>query len=78
MRYGIHQFDDDIDRFLTNATDEQLVELEALAQRVRANDHYPVVNDWLDDHKIDEHEEAANLYFLFGIMDAADLEFESA
>ena len=78
MRYGVNQFDDDIDRFLSNATNEQLDELAALAERVKINDHYPAVNNWLDDFEIDEHEEAANLYFLFGIMDAADLEFDSA
>lgn len=78
MKYGVHQFDEDIDSFLENATDAELAELAALAERVKINDHYPAVNDWLDDHEIDEHEEASNLYFLFGIMDAADLEFDAA
>ncbi|MEM6798668.1 MAG: hypothetical protein AAF589_04070 [Planctomycetota bacterium] len=78
MRYGVHQFDNDIDRFLSNASNEQLDELAALADRVKINDHYPEVNEWLDDHGIDKYKEAANLYFLFGIMDAADLDFESA
>lgn len=78
MKYGVHQFDDDIDRFLANATDAEIAELKALAERVKVNGHYPAVNDWLDEHEIDEHEEASNLYFLFGIMDAADLEFDAA
>ena len=77
MRFGVYQFDNDIDRFLAHANDTELSQLAAIAERVRLNDHFPVVNDWLNDHEIDKHAEAANLYFLFGLMDAADMTFEA-
>ena len=76
MTFGIHQFDDDIDRFLANASDAEMSALAAVAEHVRLNNHYPAVNDWLDEYEIDRYEEAANLYFLFHVMDAADLNFE--
>ena len=76
MQYGINQFDEDIDRFLDAATEEQMSELAAVAEKVRLNDHFELVNDWLNQYEIDQYQEAANLYFLFGILDAADLEFD--
>ena len=76
MKYGVHQFDDDIDRFLKTAAEEEMSELARVAEKVRLNDHFDKVNDWLDRHEIDEHAEASYLYFLFGVMDAADLEFD--
>jgi len=76
MRYGVNRFDADIDRFLSNASDEQLAELEAVAEQVKSNNHYPAVNEWLNRYDIVEFEESGNLYFLFGVLDAAEMEFE--
>jgi hypothetical protein len=78
MRYGIHQFDEQMDRFLRSASEVEMDQLARLAERVRLNNHYPRVNEWLDDHKITQYQEAANLYFLFGLMGAADLQFDVA
>ncbi len=76
MKYGRYQFDDDVDQFLETASPDMMVELEQLAERVRFNGHYKEVNTWLDGHEKEDEEGAARLYFLFGVLDAADLEFE--
>ena len=76
QKYGIHQFDDDVDAFLSNATDSDLADLFSVAATVKANGHYEAVNTWLDEFEITDSNDAANLYFLFGLLDAADLEFE--
>jgi hypothetical protein len=76
MKYGIHQFDADVDRFFENATQAEWDELRTLAASVRKGGHYKEVLKWLDTHQITEHVEASNLYFLFGLLDAAGLAFE--
>jgi len=78
MRYGVHQFDEQMDTFLHSVPAAVIEELARLADKVRLNNHYPRVNEWLEAHKITEHEEAARLYFLFGLMDAAGLQFDIA
>ncbi len=78
QRYGIHRFDKDIDLFLARAGDAELSELAAVAERVRLNGDFSKVNTWLDGFEIDQHEEVANLYFLFGLLEAADIKFEDA
>jgi hypothetical protein len=75
MRFGIYQFEDHVGAFLSAASNEDMEELARLAERVKFNDHFTLVNDWLDRYEMTEYREAANLYFLFGVMDAADLEF---
>lgn len=76
MRYGRHQFDDAIFDFLAHATTDEMDELAALAERVLLNNDYPRVNSFLDDHPITDSEEAARLYFMFGVMDYAELQFD--
>ena len=76
MRYGVHRFDAQVDEFLSSASEAEMDELARLAERVRLNEHYPKVNEWLRRYKMTEYREAANLYFMFGVMDAADLKFE--
>jgi hypothetical protein len=78
MHYGVHHFDDDIDRFLRSASAAEMDELAALAEKVRLNNHYTRVNEWLNAYTMTEYEEAANLYFMFGVMDAADMQFDVA
>jgi len=76
MAYGRYQFDDDIFAFLDRAAQEQMDELASVAERVLIQDDYPRVMAFLDEHPITESEEAARLYFLFGVLDYADLEFD--
>ncbi|QDS91593.1 hypothetical protein FF011L_03230 [Roseimaritima multifibrata] len=76
LEYGRFQFDDTIFDFLESATPQQMEELAAVAERVRINDHYPDVNRFLDKHPITDHEQTACLYFLFLVLDYADLSFE--
>ncbi|WP_442506022.1 hypothetical protein SH528x_004842 [Novipirellula sp. SH528] len=76
LEYGRFQFDDHIFDFLESATPRQLDELAAVAERVRINDHYPDVNRFLDKHPITDQEQSACLYFLFLVLDYADLSFE--
>lgn len=51
-------------------------ELASIAERVLIHGDYAKVIHFLDSHRITDSEEAANLYFLFGVLDLADLEFE--
>ena len=60
---------------LDQMTPEQRVELETLGAKVLENGHYDKVNDFLDQYPIDKYEEAAYLYFLFGLLDYADIKF---
>ena len=76
MRYGRYQFDDDIFGFLNRATDSELNHLASIAQRVLLNSDFARVTRFLREHPITDSEEAARLYFLFGVMDYAGLEFE--
>jgi hypothetical protein len=77
MKYGIYQFDAEIARFLERATAEDLQELASVAKRIRLNDHNELIGDFLDQYPITDNSESANLYFLFGVMDAARLQFIS-
>jgi hypothetical protein len=77
LKYGCHQFDEEIFNFLDHATDDEMSELAAIAERVRLHGHYSIVNQWLDEFPITNFREAACLYFLFGVMDCADLDFAS-
>ena len=78
MRYGVHQFDKRMDRFLRSASRAEMDELARLAEKVRLNNHYPRVLAWLKQPEVSGQEEAENLYFMFGVMDAADLQFDVA
>jgi hypothetical protein len=75
MRFGVHQFDGQVAAFLASAAPEEMGELARLAERARLGNHYARVNEWLDKYDMTKYEEAANLYFMFGLMDAADLKF---
>lgn len=76
LDFGRFQLDEHICNFLDSATPKQMEELASVAERVRLYDHYPAVNHFLDAHPITDHEQAARLYFLFSVMDHADLSFE--
>jgi hypothetical protein len=76
LHYGKHQWDHEIFDFLDHATETEMGELAALAERVLWNDDYPRVLAFLHEHPITEAHEAACLYNLFGVMDYADLQFD--
>lgn len=78
LKYGRYQFDADIFKFLDRATGTEMEELAAVAERVLLNDHYSPVTAFLRLYPITEYEQSARLYFLFGILDHADLQFERA
>jgi hypothetical protein len=78
LKYGRYHFDDEIFQFLENATESEMDELAAVAERVLINGHYAEVNRFLDGHSMTEYPEAADLYFLFGVLDYADLQFDRA
>lgn len=75
MKYGIHQFPDARFEFLQNASKEDLEALAVIAERIRTNDHGDLVSEFLDQYPITAHPESSNLYFLFGVMDDARLNF---
>jgi len=76
FKFGRHQFDSSMFNFLDRASRSDMQELSEIADRVKTNNHYDDVNEFLDRYSMTDHEECANLYFLFGVMDHADLEFE--
>ena len=73
MTYGVLQFDDDVDRFLERATEEDLESLARVAECIHLNHHDDLIGSFLDDYPITEYSESANLYFLLGVIDAADV-----
>ena len=78
LKYGRHQFDEQIFAFLDRATAAEKDELRRTAERHGRRNDAAAVNAFLDEYPIDEYEDAARLYFLFGVMDHAGLDFESA
>ena len=76
LRYGRYQFDDEIFDFLDRATEDEMEELATVAKRVLLNDDFPRVNAFLKQYPITGSDEATRLYFLFGVMDYADLRFD--
>jgi len=78
MKYGRYHFEQEMFQFLEHATSDEMEELAMIAERVLLNDHYAEVNRFLDQYAITDYPEAANLYFLFGVLDYADLQFDRA
>jgi hypothetical protein len=68
MKYGRYHFEEQMSQFLEHATPDEMEELAIIAERVLVNDHYQEVNCFLDQYSITDHEESANLYFLFGVL----------
>jgi hypothetical protein len=73
LKYGGNQFDDEVDDFLLQASDDELEELAAVAERYRVNRHHNLVDAFFDRYPITDYPESAKLYFLFGVIDAAGL-----
>ncbi|MCI0639926.1 MAG: hypothetical protein L0Y72_19305 [Gemmataceae bacterium] len=62
--------------YLDRATPQQMEELAGIAARVLANDDYPVVMAFVDEYPLTENQESAKLYFFFGALDHAGLQFD--
>jgi len=77
-KYGRHQFDHQVGEFLARVTDAEMDELASVAERFRLNGHSVAFNELLDRYPITEHEQSALLYFLFGVIDAAGIEFSDS
>ena len=73
MKYGVHQFEGDVFSFVQNATESDMEELARVAELVRLNHHEDLIGRFLDEYPITDFAESANLYFLFGVIDAADV-----
>jgi hypothetical protein len=65
-------------RRLDNLSERQLEELAGLAKRVLLHGHYSLVNKFLDRFEITDYKESAMLYFFFGLLDHAGLQFDRA
>jgi hypothetical protein len=62
--------------YLDKATEEHMAQLAVIAERVLKNDHYPIVNKFLDKHQMTDYDECAKLYFFFGLLDHGGLMFD--
>jgi hypothetical protein len=62
--------------YLDQAKKEEIDKLALIAKRVLKNNHYPVVLKFLNKYEMVEYEECAKLYFFFGVLDYADLQFD--
>jgi hypothetical protein len=76
MKYGANQYGYQVDQFIQFATEEDLERLAAIGERIRLNQHTDKIDDFLDKYPITEYQEAANLYFLLGLIDAAGIDLE--
>ena len=73
MNYGRYQFEEHIFDFLETITEEEESELREVAAAYVENDHESLVNRFLDEFNMTEHPRAAELYFLFLVIDLGDL-----
>ncbi len=75
-KFGIHQFAEQIDNFLSNISKSDLAELTSVAKQIKLNGNIDDINAFLDQHPIDQFEETALIFYLIGLLDAAGLSFE--
>jgi hypothetical protein len=66
-KYGKHQFENQMDHFLENATEAEIEEIAVLAERVRFD--WDRIQRWLDEYELTKHPEAAAVHALTGIME---------
>jgi len=73
-----HKLDteDDVFGFLERVKKSELEELAKLADRVLMRNDYPEVISFLNEYPLDKFRECAWLYFLFGLLDYADMKFD--
>ena len=73
-KYGRYQFDDDIDSFLASASEPDIETLTRIAERYARNQHDVELQAFLDRYPITDHNQSAQLHFLFHVIDAAGIE----
>ena len=72
MKYGIYQFNADIDRFLDHMTDEEEEFLTSVLRKYDSKNHYDLLRPFMKEYCMTEHKQVARLYFLFSVLDAMD------
>jgi hypothetical protein len=75
--YGHLHSEQLVEEFLLNADQPSIEQLASLAEEIRSKQHYAVVLAWLKKYPIDKHPEACKIFWLFGLLDLAGLDFES-
>lgn len=75
LRYRLDS-EDEAFAFLDKVKDSDLEELAILADRVLMRNDYPEVNAFLDEYPLDKFQQCAWLYFVFLLLDYADLKFD--
>jgi hypothetical protein len=68
-KYGKHQFESQMDDFLANASESEIEEIAALAERIRLSGDWVTIQQWLDEYELTDHPEAAAVHALTGIME---------
>jgi hypothetical protein len=61
---------------LESASKQQMEFLSSIAKRVLENDHYSIVTRFLGEYSMSTHDECAQLYFFFGLLDHGGLTFD--
>jgi hypothetical protein len=73
--YGKYTSEQQVLAFLDQARPEDLDALARTAERIRLNDHNELINEWFDRFPFDKHQESWLVYWLFGVMDHAGLQW---
>jgi len=74
-KFGNYSSEIQIGEFLEQAVESDLAELSAIAERYRLNKHARILETFLDEFRITEHDQSFRLYNLLGIIDAAGFDF---
>jgi hypothetical protein len=69
-KYGNYSSDILIGKFLDQATETELAELSAIAERYRLNKHAKILGKFLDEYTT-QHDQSFRLYNLLAVIDAA-------
>jgi hypothetical protein len=75
LRYAL-SVEQNVFAAIARLSPEENEELACLAEKVWLNEHYTDVNAFLDQYKLYDYRESAYLYFLFGMLDYLDLQFD--
>ncbi|MDR0521735.1 MAG: hypothetical protein LBH00_07760 [Planctomycetaceae bacterium] len=76
QKYKDYRFAEQLEWLSQNISKEELESLQIIAEKVRHQKDYVKVNRWLDRFKMTKYPIAADIYFLFGVMDALDIVFD--
>ena len=68
--YGKYQFDSQVNDFLSRMTNKEEEAIRNVAEIIVSRDDYLRIDQWFNEHPITDHPEAANVYFLLGLIDS--------